>query len=102
MLNKNTLGVKKVRGQHCKQLCATKNFDIGCHIGRLPYALRTELEAELFKLMDSGCIESLTSPYASGLVLVHKKDGGLRVCADYWGSTEIQSLIATRFHASMI
>ena len=52
---------------------------------RLPYALRTELEAELTKLMNTGCIEESSSPYASGLVLVRKKDGGLRVCVDYRG-----------------
>ena len=28
MLNKNTLGVKKVKKQHCKQAGAIKNFDI--------------------------------------------------------------------------
>jgi len=50
---------------------------------RLPYALRAELEAELLKLLDTGCIEPSSSPYASGLVLVRKKDGGLRVCVDY-------------------
>ena len=31
----------------------------------------------------SGCIEPFTSPHASGLVLVRKKDGSLRVCVDY-------------------
>jgi len=52
---------------------------------RLPYALRSELEAELIKLEATGCIKASTSPYASGLVLVRKKDGGLRVCVDYRG-----------------
>ena len=51
----------------------------------LPCALRTELEAELTKLMNTGCIEESSSPYASGLVLVRKKDSGLRVCVDYQG-----------------
>lgn len=50
---------------------------------RLPYALRKELEEELEKLTAAGCIEPSTSPYASGLVLVRKKDGTLRVCVDY-------------------
>ena len=50
---------------------------------RLPYALRAELEEEINKLMDIGCIEPSTSPYASPLVLVRKKNGGLRVCVDY-------------------
>ena len=50
---------------------------------RLPYTLRKELEDELNKLLATGCIEQSTSPYASGLVLVRKKDGSLRVCVDY-------------------
>ena len=52
---------------------------------RLPYALREELESELGKLLDIGCVEPSSSPYSSGLVLVRKKDGGLRVCVDYRG-----------------
>ena len=52
---------------------------------RLPYALRSELEGELQKLLDTGCIEPSSSSFASGLVLVRKKDGGLRVCVDYRG-----------------
>ena len=52
---------------------------------RLPYALREELESELGKLLDTGCVERSSSPYSSGLVLVRKKDGGLRVCVDYRG-----------------
>ena len=50
---------------------------------RLPYALRKELEEELTRLRAAGCIEPSTSPYASGLVLVHKKDSSLCVCVDY-------------------
>ena len=52
---------------------------------RLPYALREELESELGKLLDTGCVEPSSSPSSSGLVLVLKKDGGLRVCVDYRG-----------------
>ena len=52
---------------------------------RLPYALRTELDAELMQLLESGCIEPSISPYTSGLVLVRKKDDGLRICVDYRG-----------------
>ena len=50
---------------------------------RLPYAVMRELEDELIRLESTGCIESSNSPYASGLVLVRKKDGTLRVCVDY-------------------
>ena len=50
---------------------------------RRPHALRAELEEEMTKLMDMGCIEPSNSSYASPLVLVRKKNGGLRVCVDY-------------------
>ena len=50
---------------------------------RLPYAVRRELEEELDKLMQIGCVEPSSSLYASPLVLVRKKEGGLRVCVDY-------------------
>ena len=52
---------------------------------RLPYALRQELEEEMKKLTELGCIEPSNSPYASALVLVRKKSGGLQVCVDYRG-----------------
>ena len=52
---------------------------------RLPYKLRDKLEQELQNLMETGCIEPSSSSFASGLVLVRKKDGGLRVCVDYRG-----------------
>ena len=43
------------------------------------------VQTELSRLEVTGCIEQSTSPYASGLVLVRKKDGTLRVCVDYRG-----------------
>ena len=61
----------------------TDNTTITSPPRRLPYALRTELEEELECLLNTGCIEPSTSPYSSGLVLVQKKDGSLRVCVDY-------------------
>ena len=45
--------------------------------------MRAELEVD--RLTSVGCIEPSDSPYASGLVLVRKKDGSLRVCVDYRG-----------------
>ena len=52
---------------------------------RLPYTLLKELEDEMSSLLAIGCVEPSTSPYASALVLVRKKGGGLRVCVDYRG-----------------
>ena len=40
---------------------------------RLPCALRKELEVEMQKLMDIGCIEPSNGSYASPLVLAQKK-----------------------------
>jgi len=50
---------------------------------RISYALREELEKELENLQRTGCIEKSNSAYASGLVLVRKRGGGLHVCVDY-------------------
>ena len=50
---------------------------------RLPYAVLKELEKELSKLIQIRCVELSSSPYASPLVLVQKKEGGLQVCVDY-------------------
>ena len=55
---------------------------------RLPYALRVELEEELDRLESTGCIEPSSSSYTSNLVLVRKKDGGLRHCVKYRGVNE--------------
>ena len=56
------------------------SVSITTHPRRLPYALHTELEEELERLLKTGCIEPSTSSYSSGPVLVKKKDGSLHVC----------------------
>ena len=55
---------------------------------RLSYTLRAELETELDQLLSIECIEPSCSPYASGLVLVRKRDGRLLVCMHYQGITK--------------
>ena len=47
--------------------------------------LHRELEEELDRLESTGCNEPSNGSYASNLILVSKKDGGLRVCVDYRG-----------------
>ena len=56
---------------------------VSTSLGRIPYALRDELEKELDNLQKSGCIEESNSPYTSALVLVRKKEGGLQICVNY-------------------
>ena len=49
----------------------------------LPYALRQELKDEIKGMLDMGVIKKLSSPYASPVVIVNKKDGSNRICVDY-------------------
>ena len=49
----------------------------------LPYALRKELKDEIKEMLDMGVIRKSSSPYASPVVIVKKKDGWNRICVDY-------------------
>ncbi len=53
------------------------------HPHRTPIALANEEKAEIEKLQTQGIIEESTSPWASPIVLVKKKNGKLRLCVDY-------------------
>ena len=49
----------------------------------LLYALRQELKEEIKEMLDMGVIRKSSSPYASPVVIVKKKDGSNRICVDY-------------------
>ena len=49
----------------------------------LPHALRGEVTKEVQKMIDLGVVEPSSSPYASPVVIVKKKDGSNRFCCDY-------------------
>ena len=50
----------------------------------VPLALQDTLRSELNKMVDAGVVEKIPySEWASPVVLVLKKDGGLRLCGDY-------------------
>ena len=51
---------------------------------RIPFAARQEIACQLHSMQDQGVIHPLSGPWASPVVLVHKKDGFLRFCMDYW------------------
>jgi hypothetical protein len=44
---------------------------------------KDELERQIKDMLDRGVIQPSTSPYASPVILVKKKDGGWRMCVDY-------------------
>lgn len=50
---------------------------------RHPKAFRDEIEKAIKELLDMGHIRLSSSPFASLVVLVKKKDGTLRMCIDY-------------------
>jgi transposase InsO family protein len=52
-------------------------------VRRPPIHWRETAELELQKMIDSGVIEPSSSPWASPVVLVKKKDGTARYCIDY-------------------
>ena len=50
---------------------------------RLPSSRRAVAEAEIQNMLKRGVIEPTSSPWASPIVLVRKKDGTTRFCVDY-------------------
>ncbi|XP_078694909.1 uncharacterized protein LOC144923898 [Branchiostoma floridae x Branchiostoma belcheri] len=49
----------------------------------LPHKLRPALQQEIKNLLQQGIIRESQSPFSAPVVLVNKKDGGIRVCVDY-------------------
>ena len=49
----------------------------------VPFAVRQELARQLTQMQERGVIQPSSSPWASLIVLVRKKDGTLRICVDY-------------------
>ena len=52
-------------------------------VRRVPFAVRREVARQLQHMQEDGVIQPSSSPWASAIVLVRKKDGSLRICVDY-------------------
>ena len=50
---------------------------------RMPFALREEVDKLIQEMLSQQVIVPSASPWASPIVLVKKKDGGMRSCVDY-------------------
>ena len=61
----------------------TENEPIRSKPYPLPYAVREELRGEIREMISLGIIRESSSPYASPVVIVKKKDGSNRICVDY-------------------
>ena len=50
----------------------------------VPYAIRTKVEADVDALVKNGVLEPVTiSEWATAIVPLQKKDGGIRTCGDF-------------------
>ena len=58
----------------------------------LPYAMREELGNEVDSMLEMGVVRPSTSPYASPIIMVKKKDGSNRVCMDFSKLNKITDL----------
>ena len=52
-------------------------------VRRTPFALRNKVDEMVQEMLTQGVIQPSQSPWASPIVLVKKKDGGIRFCVDY-------------------
>ena len=52
-------------------------------VRRIPFAVRLEVARQLDEMQSRGVIQPSSSPWATPVVLVRKKDGSLRFCIDY-------------------
>ena len=65
------------------QIRLTDDTPIRCKPYPLPYAIRVELRNEVDTMLEMGVVRPPTSPYASPIVMMKKKDGSNRVCVDF-------------------
>ena len=61
----------------------THDTPISCKPYPLLYAMREELRNEVDSMLEMGVVRPSTSPYASAIVTVKKKDGSNRMCVDF-------------------
>lgn len=50
---------------------------------RIPHTMKEEVDRQVTSMMDAGVITASSSPWSSPVVLVKKRDGGVRFCVDY-------------------
>ena len=50
---------------------------------RYPYAQKSEIERMAIEMLEARIIQPSQSSFSSPVVLVHNKDGSLRMCPDY-------------------
>ena len=64
-------------------ICTGDSRPVSSHPYRVPPRLKESVKEQLDQLLALGIIEPSSSPWSSSLVIVKKKDGGVRTCVDY-------------------
>lgn len=76
----------------------THIIDTGDHrpirqpVRRTPFALRSKVDELVKEMLEQGVVVPSKSPWASPVVLVRKKDGGVRFCVDYRKLNQVTKL----------
>ena len=73
--------------QHCNQ--TGNSAPIKQHPRRQPLAIRDDEAKEVERMVNLDITEECTSPWASPVVLVKKKDGSTRFCVDHRKLNEV-------------
>ena len=80
-LNKNEIGCTD-KAEHTIELLDDEPFKE--KFRRIAPPLLDKVWEHLQEMLDGGAIRPLQSPWCNAVVLVQKKDGGLRFCIDFW------------------
>ena len=68
---------------------------------RVPFALRKRVDELVGELLSSGVVRELSSPWASPVVLVRKKNGELCFCVDYRRLNAVTAKMSFHYLTSM-
>ncbi|GFY20717.1 retrovirus-related Pol polyprotein from transposon 297 [Trichonephila clavipes] len=79
----STYTPKKTKTVNIELDIALTNDEPIFHSRRLPFSERDIVDAQVDKWVKNGFVEPCSTPYASQVVVVKKKDGKSRVCIDY-------------------
>ena len=69
---------------------------------RVPFALHSKMEQLVEDMLDQGVIQHSSSPWASPVVLVKKKDGSHCFCVDYRRLNSVTKIVCFHFLVWMI